>query len=100
MTDQVPFRCPTCNARQEPSAECRRCKSDLSMLIAARQECKRLYEDCLLQLSKGHADAAEQTALRRWTLSADQDAARLLSMTYLLQGRFQAALDISEIDTE
>jgi hypothetical protein len=90
------FRCPTCNARQAPSPECRRCKCDLSLLLAARQRCERLYEACLRELAEGNVDAAEQTALRCWELSPGEDAARLLATTYLLQGRYQAALDIGD----
>ena len=92
------FRCPTCNARQDPSSECRRCKCDLSLLLAALQECERLTAACLRDLAEGEMDSAEQLALQRWELSPDKDATRVLATTYLLQGRFQAALDISQFD--
>lgn len=91
------FRCPTCNARQDASPECRRCKCDLSLLLAALQRCEGLYEECLRELAKGDVKAAEQAALRRWELAPDVDAARLLATTYLLQGRYQAALEIAKI---
>ena len=99
MIDADSFRCPTCNARQVPSPECRRCKCDLSLLLAALQRCERLHEACLRGLAEGDVNAAEQAALRRWELSPDEDAARLLATTYLLQGRYQASLDISRSPT-
>lgn len=90
------FRCPTCNARQDPAPECRRCKCDLSLLLSALQRSEGLYEECLRHFAEGDVNAAEQAALRRWELSPDADAARLLATAYLLQGRYQAALDIRE----
>ncbi len=92
------FRCPTCNARQEPSPECRRCKCDLTLLLASLQRCQRLYDCCLRSLGDKDLDAAERLAIQRWELAPDQDAARLLAITYLLQGRYQAALDIGVND--
>lgn len=96
MPIEETFRCPTCNARQAPSSECRRCKCDLSLLLDALEHCERLAEQCLCALAAGDIHDAEQSALRRWELSPDETAARLLASTYLLQGRFQAALDIRE----
>jgi len=98
MLNPDSFRCPTCSARQVPSPECRRCKCDLSLLLAALQHCERLNQACLRDLAEGDVNAAEQAALRRWELSPDEVAARLLATTYLLQGRYQAALDISEVN--
>ncbi|HUG71709.1 MAG TPA: hypothetical protein VMM76_28455 [Pirellulaceae bacterium] len=65
--------------------------------MAALQRCDGLYEQCLRDLAEGQVDAAEQAALQRWELSPDEDAARLLAVTYLLQGRYQAALDIAKL---
>lgn len=98
MQSSNSFRCPTCNARQEPSPECRRCKCDLTLLLASLQRCQRLYEGGLRCLADRDLDAAERLALQRWELAPDQDAARLLAITYLLQGRYQAALDIGAND--
>ncbi len=98
MADTKTLRCPTCNAQQEPSPECRRCKCDLSLLLAALKHAEQLYDECLRELADGEVDAAEQAALRRWELSPDEDAARLLASVYLLQGRYQAALEVSEVN--
>ncbi|MEX0819367.1 MAG: hypothetical protein WD070_07230 [Pirellulaceae bacterium] len=98
MPDADSFRCPTCHARQAPSPECRRCKCDLTLLVSALQRCERLHEECLRAIAGGDLETAERVAVQRWELAPDKDATRLLSVTYLLQGRFQAALDISEID--
>jgi hypothetical protein len=64
------------------------------LLVASLQRCQRLYENTLRSLADRDLDAAERLALQRWELSPDQDAARLLAITYLVQGRYQAAVDI------
>ncbi len=91
------FRCPTCGARQAISPECRRCKCDLSLLELAGRRASQLNDEWLRQIAAGDVHAAELLALRRWELSPDADARRLLSVTYLLQGRFQAALDVGNL---
>jgi hypothetical protein len=70
----------------------------LTLLLASLQRCQRLYEGGLRCLADRDLDAAERLALQRWELAPDQDAARLLAITYLLQGRYQAALDIGAND--
>ena len=97
MADTKTLFCPTCNAQQEPSPECRRCKCDLSLLVAARQRREQLTTACLCMLAEGNAERAEQLALESWALSPHETTARLLAVAYLLQGRYQAALDVSNL---
>ncbi|MBI2480188.1 MAG: hypothetical protein HYV60_16615 [Planctomycetia bacterium] len=66
----------------------------MTLLVAALQRCQWLYDDALRCLADKDLETAERLALQRWELSPDQDAARLLAITYLLQGRYQAAVDI------
>jgi hypothetical protein len=70
----------------------------LTLLLASLQRCQRLYDCCLRSLGDKDLDAAEELAIQRWELAPDQDAARLLAITYLLQGRYQAAVDVGAND--
>jgi thioredoxin-like negative regulator of GroEL len=88
------LKCPTCGARQEPSPECRRCHCDLTPVVAVLEQREKLQQETLGRLRAGRFADAVHTARRRWATSTDGDAARLLAVCYLLDGRFQAALDV------
>jgi len=90
------MRCPTCRAVQEPSPECRRCKCNLSLLIATLDHQRALHRAVLRELRERRYAAALELARRRWTLSPDATAARLLSVCHLVRGHFQAALAACE----
>jgi len=70
------LRCPTCGAVQQPSAECRRCRCDLGLLIA-----------CLEQ---------EQAAEREEALQREQAALRRSALRSLSRGDVPAALSAAE----
>ena len=88
--------CPTCGAGQPPSVQCRRCKCDLSLVVAVRNRADALHRDCLRQLRAGEYHDALGRALGRYELSPDETSRRLLAVTYLCLGRYQAALDLRE----
>lgn len=88
------LRCPTCGAQQPQSARCRRCKCDLSLVVALRQKAESLHRACLQQLRAGEFRDALRTALSRYELAPDGTSRRLLAVTYLCLGRYQAALDL------
>lgn len=88
------LRCPTCGAEQPPSAECRRCKCDLSLVVAVRQHAEALHRDCLMQLRAGQYRDALSAARRRFELAPDRTSRRLLAVAYLCLGKYQAALDL------
>lgn len=90
------FRCPTCGATQAVSAECRRCKCDLSLVLAVRRQARMLHDDCLRHLRAGAHRSALACAVRRQELSPDETSRRLLAMVYLCLGKFPAALEIGE----
>lgn len=94
--DESTLRCPTCGARQAPSAECRRCRCDLSLLLAALEHQRALHRRVLRDLRDGRFAEALRTARRRAELSPDRDAARLLAVCYLFEGHFRAALGLAE----
>ena len=88
------MRCPTCGARQTPSAECRRCHCDLTLVVALRRQERELHVEVLRQLRDNCDEAALATARRLWALAADETAARLLAVCCLRSGRFQEAFDV------
>ncbi len=88
------LRCPTCKAWQIPSLECRRCKCDLSLVAAVHDQQRRLHAKVLRKLASGRHAEALWAARSRWSLSPDPEAARLLSVCFLLVDRFQTARDV------
>ena len=90
--DQDLVRCPTCTATQAPAAECRRCKCDLGLYIAALAQCRLWKRHTLQALRDGHYDEALEAAHRYARLSPDRDAARWITVAHLLRGDYAAAL--------
>jgi len=88
------LRCPTCGAQQSPALVCRRCRCDLSLLVAVLAQESEQLQQTLRLLRIGRYAQACQIAKRRWRLQPDADATRLLGVCYLLQGDFQAALEL------
>ncbi|MDZ7615482.1 MAG: tetratricopeptide repeat protein [Patescibacteria group bacterium] len=88
--------CPTCKAKQAPSLECRRCKSDLSLVVAVHDQLRRLHAAVLRQLATGRYAEAARTARSYWMISPEPAAARLLAVCCLLQGAFPAAQGICD----
>ncbi len=84
--------CPTCGARQVPADTCRRCQSDLRMVLAVREQHDELRRRCLALLATRRLKRATALAQQSLELSCDDGSARLLATSYLLQGNFPAAL--------
>ena len=72
--------CPTCNARQAWSDECRRCKCDLSLLRRYWQASEAERLSCLHELRAGRPDQAIYYARRYVTLVGAAEASRLLGV--------------------
>ena len=85
------MRCPTCNATQPWSDECRRCKCDLSLL----RQCWRTREAerrrCLRQLKAGRPHRALRHARRYAAIVGAAEASRLLGVCLLLCGNWPDA---------
>ncbi|MEZ6063782.1 MAG: hypothetical protein R3C19_25825 [Planctomycetaceae bacterium] len=92
------LRCPTCGAEQAASPECRRCRCDLTLVLAIRRQAQRLHEDALRNLRDGLFDAAVHCAERRQAVSPDRTSRRLLAVSYLASGNFAAAMAVSRGD--
>lgn len=89
------MHCPTCNALQAWSDECRRCKCDLSLLrqiwLAAEAERRR----CLRHLRAGRPDQALSHARRYATILGAAEASPLLAVCHLLCHNWPEARDVS-----
>lgn len=90
--DSNGFRCPTCGARQDLSPTCRRCKCDLSLVVAAHRRRQALRRQCLLEIGRRRGPAARQAADELYRLAPDADSARLLAVAHLLCGDYVGAL--------
>lgn len=86
------LQCPTCGARQQPQPECRRCKSDLQLYCSALEDCERYRRRALRQCARANYVAAARSARRYHELAPCADSRRLLAVTNLMAGDFDAAL--------
>ncbi len=91
------FRCPTCGARQELMETCRRCKCDLSLVVAVQQRRQMLRRQCLQRLAHQQNDAAVQAAAELHALAPDADSTRLLAVAHLASGDYAHALQMLAI---
>lgn len=78
--------CPTCNARQAWSDECRRCKCDLSLLRQCWQASETERLRCLRELRAGHLDQSLRHARRYATFVGATKASRLVGVCSVLCG--------------
>lgn len=85
------FQCPACRAKQVWSAECRRCKADLTLLRRFELEVGRRRYQLLNELRFNRNTSALRHAKRLYQLRPDEDAARLLAVCYLACGNFSQA---------
>ena len=89
-------KCPTCGAQQAATAlECRRCHSDLSLLVTAKEQLQELHRACLRQLAAGCPEQALNFARQRQGMCPDETSRRLLAVTLLRLGCFEEAAAIA-----
>jgi hypothetical protein len=86
------FRCPTCGARQGLAETCRRCKCDLSLVVAVQRRRQTLRRQCLLRLGRQQGEAALQAAEELHALAPDADSTRLLAVAHLACGDYAYAM--------
>ena len=81
--------CPCCRASNE-TATCRRCKADLSLLVAVERRREYMLDEARCALSEGRsADAALDEAAG---LRDGDDVAQLRALAALLKGDYAGAL--------
>jgi hypothetical protein len=84
--------CPTCGARQAVAEICRRCKCDLSLVVAVQRRRQTLRRQCLRWLARQQGQAAIQAAEELHALAPDADSTRLLAVAHLASGDYAHAL--------
>jgi len=92
--------CPTCRARQEWTDQCRRCRSDLSLLRRVAEHCRLARTAALAALKKGRWLVALAHAQRAFALNPQPESRRLLAVCYLLADRPAEALALAAADPE
>jgi hypothetical protein len=90
------MRCPTCRAEQPWSDQCRRCKSDLTLLRATAQAFAWHRRECLRLLRLAQFEAALEQARLAFALHADADSRRLLAVCALWNGDYSQARELVE----
>lgn len=87
-----PFRCPTCRAVQAPSDCCRRCRSDLRLLVAVWRRYEACRTRCLVSLREGRHEEAVEWAGECLRIHVTDDSRRLAAVSALLAGDWRAAV--------
>ncbi len=80
------MRCPVCKAENNSTPQCRRCKADLSLLVALEQRRERLLAEASVALARGDAEEALRAAEHGDWLRSDEESRRLLALARLLRG--------------
>ncbi len=88
---EAELRCPTCGARQEWSEVCRRCRSDLSLLVTIADAWLRCRSGALEALRTGRPAEAVELARRCHELAPNRRSRRLLALCHLLNQDWPAA---------
>ncbi len=89
----TPWRCPVCKAEVLEGSQCRRCRADLSLLVALRTERSRVLQCAEQQLAAGRFEDAAELARQADWLHSDADSRRLCATAYLMTRDFVAAWD-------
>jgi len=90
------MRCPTCNAAQVWSEQCRRCKCDLSLLWRAHRTAERERRQCLLLLRQRRPGLALRHARRFAALAGTAQAEHLVGACLLLCGNWPDACSLAQ----
>ena len=87
------FTCPVCRAAQPSSDTCRRCRSDLRMVLRARRAARAARRQALLHLAAGRLRkiAAPRSARACTAIEPGGDSRRLMAVACLLSGEFGKA---------
>ena len=83
--------CPCCRASNE-TAICRRCKADLSLLVAVEARRGYLVESARFALAEGRVVSAELALHEAAGLRAGDDLAPLRALVSLINGDYAGAL--------
>ena len=89
------LRCPTCNASQVWSDECRRCKSDLRFLRQVVEAQRAHHHFALQAFAQGRYLTALVEAQHAYDLYPDAEGRQLLASCHLMAGNWQQAVQLA-----
>ncbi len=85
------MRCPVCRAENATGPQCRRCRADLSLLLALEERRARLLAEAAAAVARGDGPEAVRLAEGAHGLRDDADARRLIAVGHVLSRNFAAA---------
>jgi hypothetical protein len=85
------MRCPVCKADNNETPQCRRCKADLTLLLALERRRQQALENACNRLAAGDGAGALVAATMAHGLRRDEKSRRVLAMARLLTGDHAAA---------
>jgi hypothetical protein len=85
------MQCPACKADNNQGPQCRRCKTDLSLLFRLEEQRARLLAEARADLAAGRCHEAAERAAEADGLHSADDSRRLAAVAYLLTRDFAAA---------
>jgi hypothetical protein len=83
--------CPVCRATNSPGLACRRCRADLSLLVALEGQRDRLLAEARDHLRTGQPANALAALASASALRGGDDVRQLRAVGHLLQRRFGEA---------
>ena len=86
------MRCPVCRAENAEETTCRRCRADLSLLVALEEARRSALTEAAHAAASGDGAGTLQHAQTAHDLRPDRDSWRWLAVGYLLQRDFAQAL--------
>jgi hypothetical protein len=85
------MRCPVCKAQGNVGPNCRRCKADLSLLLALEQQREQLLQQACVCVRQGDWPGFAARAAQADSLRHDAESGRLVALARLLDRDFAAA---------
>jgi hypothetical protein len=89
--------CPTCSAPLKGRQTCRRCKTDVSVLIAVETAARQHDKLARQAFALRHFNRMHHHARRSHCLRQTQASARLLALAAMLTKQYPAALAMHEL---
>lgn len=85
------MKCPVCKADNDPGPQCRRCRADLSPLVALEEQRGAALAAAQEAASRGDWGQLASAAARADELRRDDESRRLVALGQLLQRDFVGA---------
>jgi hypothetical protein len=93
------LRCPTCNAEQPWSDDCRRCRCDLSLLHDTLRAAEHSYQAALRLYSEGRVAEALPAARQAYELEPQEATRRLWAVCALRTSDWPTAVRLAKLSS-